>query len=459
VFYLYRLDHLGGDDDDVLDQWGNGVRERWWYKLAQICQRWRSIILGSASYLGLRLVCTNGTPVADMLAHSPPFPLIVDFIHKNHDRDIAAEDEEGMISALQRRNRVRSIHLRMPVRSLQRFILAIDEEYQMLESLVILHPTGDNSTSLILPQTFQAPHLRRLVLSSFAFPTGSPLLTTAIGLVTLRLYLTHLSAYLQPRVLLQYLSIMPQLETLVIGFSFAVPNRDVERQLLRAPIRTHVTLPNLRYFTFQGVRAYLEALVCWITTPRLEKLGIVFFNQLTFPLPGLLQFMRATGSLRFHSAMFEFSNMAIRVVMYPHDASEKWAFRMDVDCVQLEWQVSSVAQIFNALSQAFSAVEHLTLKVGRGNLSPGLKWRHKVDRTEWRRLLHSFDNVKTLFIDYPLVADLARCLRLEDGNPPLELLPELQELVYSGISIGHAFDPFVDARRNAGRPVTLVCRA
>lgn len=459
VFYLYRLVHLGGDEDDILDLGGNGVRERWWYKLAQICRRWRSIILGSASYLGLRLVCTNGTPVVDMLAHSPPFPLIIDFIHKHHDRDIAAEDEEGMIFALQQRNRVRSIHLRMPVRSLQRFIIAIDEEYPMLESLVTLHPTGDNGPNLILPQTFQAPHLRRLALSGFAFPIGSPFLTTAVGLVTLRLYLAHPSAYLQPRALLQYLSTIPQLETLVIGFSFAVPNRDVERQLLRVPIRIHVTFPNLRYFTFQGVRAYLEALVHCITTPRLEKLGIVLFNQLTFPLPGLLQFMKATESLRFHSATFEFSNMSIRVVMYPRDAGEKWAFRMDVDCVQVEWQVSSVAQIFNALSQALFSVEHLTLKVGRGNLSPGLKWRHKVDRTEWRRLLRSFDNVKTLFVDYPLVADLSRCLRLEGGDLPLELLPELQELVYSGISIGHAFDPFIDSRRNAGRPVTLVRRA
>jgi hypothetical protein len=249
---------------------------------------------------------------------------------------------------------------------------------------------------------------------------------------------------------------MPQLETLVIGFSFSLPNRDVERQLLLAPIRTQTTLPNLRHFTFQGIRAYLETLVCWITTPRLEKLGIVFFNQLSFSLPGLLQFMRTTESLRFHSATFEFSDKAIRVGVYPRDGGENWAFRVDVDCVHIDWQVSSMAQMFNSLSQAFSALEHLTLRMGKGNLLPGSDGLHGVDRTEWLRLLRSFGNVKTLFVDGPLVAELSRCLRLEDGELPLELLPELQELVYSGIGNGDAFSPFIETRWDAGRPVALV---
>ena len=74
---------------------------------------------------------------------------------------------------------------------------------------------------------------------------------------------------------------MPQLETLLVTFSFPVPNRDVERQLTHTPITTHITLPNLHYLEFEGVTTYLEALVHRITNPRLEKLRIGFFNQLT----------------------------------------------------------------------------------------------------------------------------------------------------------------------------------
>jgi hypothetical protein len=89
-----------------------------------------------------------------------------------------------------------------------------------------------------------------------------------------------------------------------IAFSFPVPNRDVERQLMHTPITTPVTLPNLRWFEFQGVSAYMEAVVGRITTPRLEKLSIQFFKQLTFSVPRLLQFMNTTENLRFDSAEF-----------------------------------------------------------------------------------------------------------------------------------------------------------
>jgi hypothetical protein len=79
-----------------------------------------------------------------------------------------------------------------------------------------------------------------------------------------------------------------------------------------------------------------------------------------------------------------------------------------------------------------------------------------VDRIEWRTLLRSFGNVKTIHIEDGLVEELSRCLRLEDGEPPLELLPELQQLTYSGGGdAGDEFTSFIDARQNAGRPVVL----
>jgi hypothetical protein len=87
--------------------WGRG---RWWFKLSHVCQRWRNLILASSSYLGLCLVCTKGTPVADMLAHSPPIPLVVDYNYE--DSNMNTDDEEGLILALEQRDRVRRIRLR-----------------------------------------------------------------------------------------------------------------------------------------------------------------------------------------------------------------------------------------------------------------------------------------------------------------------------------------------------------
>jgi len=72
-------------------------------------------MLGSASYLGLSLVCAHGTPMADMLAHSPPLPLIIDRVDKNHHVNAA---DDRMIFALRHRDRrVRRIRLLMPVSS------------------------------------------------------------------------------------------------------------------------------------------------------------------------------------------------------------------------------------------------------------------------------------------------------------------------------------------------------
>ena len=239
--------------------------------------------------------------------------------------------------------------------------MAIDEEFPILEYLIVASPSKDNTAILVLPETLQAPHLHHLALVGFACPIRPRLHPTATGLVALVLVTYHQSAYFQPNVLLQWISFLPQLETLQVIFTFAVPSRDVERQLTQIPITTYITLPNLRTFGFRGVSAYLEAVVCRITTPRLESLQIRLFNQLAFSVPHLLQFMNATETLRLDTAEITFEDEGIHVQIYFHGAA-MIAFGVMVDCWHLDWQVSSLAQISNALSQVFSAVEHLTLE-------------------------------------------------------------------------------------------------
>ena len=452
VFYLYRPFFRG---EDGSAEWiYNGV---WWYALAHVCRRWRNIIFGSATYLGLSLLCTYGTPVADMLAHSPPFPLVIGYFRK--DRELTTEDEEGIILALKRHDRVRRVRLSGSRTAgpagtiIQKLILAMDEEYPILEYLYIV--LRDYNTILTFPGTFQAPHLRELVLQGCALPIGSRLLTTAVGLIELRLVMVHPSTYFHPNTLLQWISHMPHLETLEILFQFSIPNRDVERQLTHTPIIAHITLPNLHRFHFRGVGTYLEALVHRITTPRLKELNIRFFNQLTFSVPRLLQFIDTAEELRFGNAVLTFSDKSVGARV-SHGASKVYVFSITVKCCHLDWQASSMAQISNSLGQMFSSVEYLALQHRVHNESS--EEHNEVDRTEWRNLLRPFSNVKTLRVGKALFKDLSRCLQLEDGESPLELLPELQELRYYGSGYtGGVFTSFIDTRQNAGRPVTLVC--
>ena len=134
------------------------------------------------------------------------------------------------------------------------------------------------------------------------------------------------------------------------------------------------------------------------------------------------------------------------------------ALSFTVNCCHLDWQVSSVAQIFNAFSPVLSAVEQLTFEHKVHGQSS--EEHNEVNPTEWRKLLSSFRNVKTLRIATGLVEELSRCLQLDDGELPLELLPELQELTYSGSGdSANAFTSFINARLDAGRPITLARRS
>ena len=113
-----------------------------------------------------------------------------------------------------------------------------------------------------------------------------------------------------------------------------------------------------------------------------------------------------------------------------------------------------MAQIFTVLSPVFSEVVDLTLGYSEHLSSP--EWHYEADRAQWRDLLRSFHNVKSLFVPEGLTRELSRSLRPAEGESSVDVLPELKELKCSTYS--DAFSLFVDARQLAGRPVTLVRR-
>ena len=248
-----------------------------------------------------------------MLAHSPPFPLFIN--HNPESRDPTAEDEEGIMLALQHRDRVRRIRLQVPIQSLHNLITAIDGKFPVLEYLHIAPPTEHN-THLLLSPTFEAPHLRHLWLDHFTSPLGSLFFTTAIGLVSLVLRWIDPTTYPgYPRLdhLLQPLSHLPHLESLQIGFSSPGPDSDIEGQLPHRPVVTHVVLSKLRQFRFWGSNAFLEALLSQMSAPLLETLSVHFFDLSSYAVTHLRTFMTATEDLRFHNVKFLFSQRGCHV--------------------------------------------------------------------------------------------------------------------------------------------------
>jgi len=264
--------------------------------------------------------------------------------------------------------------------------------------------------------------------------------------------MVHPFTYVHPNALLRYLPCMSQLETLMIAFSFSIDHHhDVEGQLSHM---TPITFPSLLWFGFQGGSTFMEVFVRRINTPRLRKLKLDFFTRPSFCVSSLLQFINTLENLlKFDSVKFNFLKEEVHIVFYPREDPKIYALSIIVDWWDFNWQVSCVAAgLFSAPSRIFSAVEHLILEQGSycRSIDPHYEF-------SWRKILKSLSNVETLHVDEAFVVELSRSLRLVDGEQPLGLLPELQELTYSGMgNPTDAFTSIVDARQNAGRPVTLV---
>ena len=389
-----------------------------------------------------------------MLAYSPPFPLLIN--HNLETRGPTAEDEEGIMLALQHRDRVRRIRLQMRTQSLHHLITVLDGEFPVLEYLHI----AQRNAHFTLPSKFEAPHLRHLWLDHFASPMGSLLLTTAVGLVSLVLRWIHPTThpgYPHPDDLLQPLSHLPHLEILQIGFISPGSNTDIERRLSHMTAMTHVMLPKLRQFRFWGINTFLETLLSQMFAPLLKTLSVHFFDPPSLAVPHLRNFMTAAEHLRVRSVRFLFSHSIVAMFAYPLVGSTSPAFNIDNTCPYLDWQVSSMAQIFTVLSPIFSTVVDLTLDY-EGHVSSSPSWNDQAHRTEWRKLLGSFRNVKTIRVHPGLVEVVSHSLK-SDGEPPREVLPKLEEVVCPrGSRSNAAVAIFIREREVAGRSVTLIER-
>jgi hypothetical protein len=424
----------------------------WWYMLAWVCRRWRHLILVAPSYLGLSLICGPGKPVADMLAHSPPLPLVIDHVHPF--RGITVEDEEGILLALKHRDRVRCIRFEIygteAVPSLERVIAAIDGGFPMLEYLYI--QLVFTSVNWSLPSTLFTPQLRHFRLSELPFPIEYPL---PAGLVTLSLESIIPSANFGPNELLQQLSLVPQLKTFTITFDSLLSDQDIEGKLLQTPLSTHLTLPNLRWFVFKGPSTYIKSVLPRIAMPLLKvaEFRLAKSPHLGFSVPLVLQFVCKTENPRFRDVRVTFDTWCVVVTMYPHEGTGMPTLRLrDVCRVSVEGLVSTLRR-FRAMGPSFSEVELLTLE----DKTPFGLHKNFTIRTDWRELLGFFTKVRTLHVagGY-LIEELSHHLQPHDDESPIELLPMLGMLSCpKGSHVGESCESFLAARRDVGHAVTI----
>ena len=427
--------------------------ERWWYGLTWVCRRWRHIVLASPSYLGISLVCRQGTPVADVLAHSPPLPLVIDYLLRV--RVVTAEDEEGILLAFKHRHRLRHIQCEAWSPLWEGLVAAANDDagLPMLEYLCISSQFAPISIRS-LPSTLYAPRLRHLTLHYFFFPIGC---SSLAGLVTLALHLIYppLDSDFGPNELLQQLSLMPRLETLRIHLteSFSV----VEGQSLHIPLSTPVTLPSLLSFAFKSPLPYTKLVLPRIAMPLLKDVEITPFGFAP-PVYFVLQCMCKTENPKFRGVKVLFWHWTAEMTMHSHEGSGVPTVRIGDSHGRRFDGLESTVQRLREMGPAFSDVEFLTLE----DETPAQYRDNSIipRRTDWHELLGLFSRVRSLHVaGGDLIEGLSHSLIPEDQESLTEVLPNLRELSYpKGSHIGKSCRSFIAVRRNAGCPVTLACR-
>ena len=440
-----------------------------WFKLAHTCGRWRHIIFSSPTRLDLQLCCTYGSPAADMLSHFPQLHLIIDYGRR---RPLPAQDENGVLLALQHHDRIRYIDMHISSDFAELLFAVMNGPFSVLEhlALCVVYPDVDEDESEgnepdppQLPPTFQAPHLQYLDLNRVGNlgEKGLPLLTSLSGLVSLTLIGIPVSFYLPIEYLASRLSLMPQLEYLGLEFVYYVPSDDIGKELVNPK---QISLPNLSEIYFKGDSSYLEGIAARIIAPLLMNFSATFLTEPSSTLLHLSRLLSSALQLRLPAASIKFSgtrvddpNLAMCMAssertldLFPHFAP----FRIVFPCQALDVQVASAERICSVLTPMLSAVEKLHLNLDGGRWNP---WDdiNDIENSTWHNLMRPFRKVEKLQIDSGLIDDMSRALCPNDNGPTVDILPELRKLTRPDYTrIGEAFDKFIATRREAGQHIT-----
>ncbi|KAH9009736.1 hypothetical protein EDB84DRAFT_1163928 [Lactarius hengduanensis] len=385
--------------------------------LVHICRKWRHIVFSSQQILHLRLFCTHGTPVLDTLNCWPALPIVVEYGGSPALDSPSPEDEDNILAALKRSDRVSSIGLTV-TRSLLAKIFTIEGPFSELEELFLL--SRDN-IQVTLPSAFRwGPRLRRLHSTGIGFPSPLQRLSSSRDLVDILLHGISNSGFLSSDALAHTLSEMAQLQSLSLHF-LSTTNR------ITMPLWSgeRVILPSLTRLDFRGSTEYLEDLLARIDAPRLMDIEITFLDEPIFSVSNSREFrMEMQKSHRQADILFSEHSVSISL-----SQSAPTCLKLQVFCEPLSQQLFSVAQVCSRFSSFLFCVEDLRIKSTR--LS---SWQ--VGAEQWLELIHSFESTKWFHVAGDLSTKIV--LALQPPQRREAALPALHKLYVPQPAPSHA---------------------
>ena len=425
-----------------------------WYRLVQVCQRWRYIIFAYKRRLGLVLFCTNGTPVRNSLDCWPNLPIVIQygpFRGPNPD-PLASGDEDEIVAALQNPGRICKIQLTLTAPLSDKLATKTQGP---CPSLRLLDLTAQSETGLVLPRQFlsgEAPHLVILHMVKIVLPALPQLLLSAQNLISLQLEAIPSSGYIPPDVLVNSLCGMDCLQ--MFHIQFLSPNSHLVSWRSHQSLPGHIALPSLKYFEFDGVKEYLECLLSCIDAP-VKYIYITFFYDLDFRnLPQLQNFIGRTETQRsLDEASIYYSRTDISITFSQVGTPHHLGLR--IWCRRFGWQMASLTEICDQLQPPItcSAVRQLDIYA-----SPPFPDEHDdMEHSPFLALFHAFGEVESLRVTKEIGSHLSLALGENLGSDPV--LPLLRDIYLEEHDeftlVERALASFIAARRRSGFPLTL----
>jgi len=204
----------------------------------------------------------------------------------------------------------------------------------------------------------------------------------------------------------------------------------------------------------------LEDLLAQIDVPLLYYLYIIFFMDLSFDIPQLHRLIDHAEEFKaFHHAELLILHRSIRLSLSPKPGTvdhRRWLI-LQINCRELDRQLSSLAQVCSSSFPLISTLEEL--KIREDVHLPPSHWKDDLEDTQWVELLDPFTALKNLYLADEIAQCVCGALQELSGEQATEVLPALRNLFVEGFQsfehIQEAVRSFVAARQLSGHPVTV----
>jgi hypothetical protein len=434
------------------------LREPWeWHRLVHVCRRWRTVIFSSPGRLDLRLVYTYRKPLRKTLDCWPDLPLSIWYPRLVLYHHLSHPDEDNVIAALEHPNRICEINLTLTHPLLEKLTPLMQDPFPVLEDLEL--GSRDLNDTLVLPSTFlggSTPRLRRVDLDGTPFPTLPQLIMTARDLVSLRLAEIPNTGYFSPEALVNSLDSTPKLKSLEIDWTSPTSHPDQQSPPGSPCPQTRVALPALTEFQFRGDNDYLEDLISRIDAPNVEHFNVTLFEQRTFDLSQLAEFISRTEVLTSspHRTSLWLWGCGFSITHYfgsPSPTGQR-TFRLQIS--ELTRQMTQLTRVCRQLSPLLSSVGRLDIEAD-AVLSD---WGDQTDAAQWLELFSPFGGVRRLELIGHFIPSAASALEQSAINVNMgrrEVLPSLRALHLRSVDFSPlSMVSFLAARQRSSRVVS-----